>query len=89
MPLWLETVLSRQRSTASLDDIEAQKGDASFSSRSAALRANSSRLANMLRLGSSLTTRQNSADTASDDQVNVCCLCNDAVSAQASMTNFM
>ncbi|CAL8468854.1 g8395 [Coccomyxa elongata] len=69
MPLWLETVLSRQRSTASVDDIEAQKGDASSSSRSAALRANSSRLANMMRLGSSLTIRQSSADTALDDQV--------------------
>lgn len=68
MPQWL-AVLSRQRSTASMDDIEAQKGDASFSSRSAAMRANSSRLASLRRLGSSLITRQSSGNTALDDQM--------------------
>ncbi len=79
MPLWLETALSRQRSTTSIDDIEAQKGDASFSSRSAAVRANSSRLASLMRLGSFVITRQSSADAALDDQVVVCCVCDDAV----------
>ncbi len=73
MPLWLESVLQRQRSTASVDDVEMQRVDSSAADKPHPLRRGSSRARSLRRLGSDCLggppASDNSAEVASGDQV--------------------